>query len=336
MFQQMVVAPLIMRAFLPGCALLLGGWFWWQYRFPKKWLVLFASCLLVAFLISSQGVINHYEQLIERYSGEIERLRTLYPVESLEDRLPSRRVLSRSDAALSQATCDNLSDLENKLSYSDDGDREKRLQKLHEGSVDEFVRRSDFGVARMTGRYSESVLENRRGDTSIRQPSSDISAAWTQIDLDKKTDVDSIPFLSAHAGNVLHFVNPAGFGFMKDRQQVAGFQAHQFNELTEPAPWKILRLELLGLLLADKPRVYVTEELPRMEKIRAVPTRVLDVFETAGLVMLHEGEELFIRETPQGIRMLGAIRSVKQCIKCHGGERGELLGAFSYFLTPMP
>ncbi len=30
--------------------------------------------------------------------------------------------------------------------------------------------------------------------------------------------------------------------------------------------------------------------------------------------------------------MLGAVRSAKQCVKCHGGSRGDLLGAFSYTL----
>jgi hypothetical protein len=34
--------------------------------------------------------------------------------------------------------------------------------------------------------------------------------------------------------------------------------------------------------------------------------------------------------------MLGAARSVSQCIKCHDGERGDLLGAFSYYLQRQP
>jgi hypothetical protein len=31
--------------------------------------------------------------------------------------------------------------------------------------------------------------------------------------------------------------------------------------------------------------------------------------------------------------MLGAIRSTRQCLSCHGGNRGDLLGAFSYVFT---
>jgi len=49
-----------------------------------------------------------------------------------------------------------------------------------------------------------------------------------------------------------------------------------------------------------------------------------------GLAALRKGEDLYVRED----RMLGSIRSTKQCIACHGGERGVLLGAFSYTLRP--
>jgi hypothetical protein len=53
----------------------------------------------------------------------------------------------------------------------------------------------------------------------------------------------------------------------------------------------------------------------------------------SGLKDLQDGEDLFVRDTTkQGRRMLGAIRSVDACLKCHGGQRGELLGAFSYWL----
>ena len=34
---------------------------------------------------------------------------------------------------------------------------------------------------------------------------------------------------SLHIGGVLDFVNPAGFGYVKDREHVAGFQSHQFR-----------------------------------------------------------------------------------------------------------
>jgi hypothetical protein len=99
--------------------------------------------------------------------------------------------------------------------------------------------------------------------------------------------------------------------------------------------WKVQSVELVGLLLNEEPRVYISDELPRMDRLRKAPTRTLNTFETVGLEQLKNGEHLFVRDTPHGIRMLGAIRSIEQCVKCHGGERGDLLGAFSYSLVPI-
>jgi hypothetical protein len=78
--------------------------------------------------------------------------------------------------------------------------------------------------------------------------------------------------------------------------------------------------------------VYVSENLPRMEELRGAPTRPLDGFEASALEKLRRGEALLVADAPGGVRMLGALRSVKQCVDCHGGERGDLLGAFSYTL----
>ena len=69
---------------------------------------------------------------------------------------------------------------------------------------------------------------------------------------------------------------------------------------------------------------------PLAERMRP---RTLDEFEAAGLPALERGDELFVRDRGQERRMLGAIRAVRQCLDCHGGERGDLLGAFSYTLT---
>src|SRR5262249_5097490 len=120
---------------------------------------------------------------------------------------------------------------------------------------------------------------------------------------------------------------------VKDRRHVAGFQPHQFSRVpTTEERWEVRRLELVGLLLHEKPVVYVTEHLPRMDEVGAAPTRSLDSFETTALERLRHGEDLLSTEADGVMRMLGAVRSVKQCVKCHGGERGDLLGAFSYTL----
>jgi len=268
----------------------------------------------------------------------IRRLRGQYPFESLERRLPVRSQ-SRESGPLSPPASQQLQEFENSISNEmQRWGREQKLQKLHDGSVEEFVKREGFGVNRMFGGYAESVFANgSRNKTSIPQPNGRFSLSFLKFDLSVKApSVDPSKLLSFHSRNLLHFANPGGFGFMKDRLNVAGFQAHQFNELLEEKPWKIIRLELLGLILEDRPRVYVTAALPRMQEISGVPTRSPDAFESAGLAKLLGGDELFINATTDGVSMLGAIRIAQQCIKCHGGVRGNLLGAFSYGLMSQP
>jgi hypothetical protein len=130
------------------------------------------------------------------------------------------------------------------------------------------------------------------------------------------------------------FSYPRGFGFFKDRQHVAGFESHRFADHSESIRTpKLLTVELVGLVMHDGPVVYVSDNVPNMEELRDAPTRPLDPFEAAGLKVLQQGENLFLRETNTERRLLGSIRSAKQCVACHGCRRGDLLGAFSYTLA---
>ena len=139
--------------------------------------------------------------------------------------------------------------------------------------------------------------------------------------------------LRLHDGGVLDFVNPMGFGYVKDREHVAGFQNHGMTKVpTCDSPWVVAHLELVGLVVHEKPVVYVTANLPQMEEVQHVPKRTLDAFEQEGLEALREGEDLSYRGNETQARMLGSIRATKQCLTCHGGTRGDLLGAFSYGL----
>jgi hypothetical protein len=137
-----------------------------------------------------------------------------------------------------------------------------------------------------------------------------------------------------HKDSFVDFVHPNGFGYVKDLRHVAGFQPHQFSQTpSSAAEWQVQTLELVGLLLHDEPVVYVSEHLPRMDELVEMPTRALDKFETIGLEALRGGDDLFVRDIAVGTkRMLGPLRSTKQCITCHGCGYGDLLGAFSYTL----
>ena len=133
---------------------------------------------------------------------------------------------------------------------------------------------------------------------------------------------------------------------------MAGFVPHRFREVprataheakpnktprSSGAPltadrWKVRTLDLVGLLVHEAPVVYVSDHLPRMEELRGAPTRPLDKFEALGLSVLRRGEDLFTSRDGKHPRMLGAVYSSMQCVSCHGGERSDLLGAFSYTL----
>ena len=54
------------------------------------------------------------------------------------------------------------------------------------------------------------------------------------------------------------------------------------------------------------------------------------------LEKLRGGEDLVVADAGVNLRMLGAIRSAEKCVDCHGGKRGDLLGAFSYSLAGRP
>ncbi len=181
--------------------------------------------------------------------------------------------------------------------------------------------------------WPDSLAVGLREEKSIPQPGrrDTSSLSSEQVGL-TPLGVDFGPLHRLHVKGFLDFVNPIGFGWLTERKQMAGFQAHHFSEVPDATPWSVQTLELVGLVVHEQPVVYVSENLPRMSELREAPTRSLDNFELAGLEALRAGENIFVRTTLQGLRMLGGVRAATECIKCHSGERGELLGAFSYAL----
>jgi hypothetical protein len=141
-------------------------------------------------------------------------------------------------------------------------------------------------------------------------------------------------FGGTHEDNAIAFLNPLDFGYVKDREHVAGFRPHQFGRKPDaPKRWQVERLELVGLLKYDEPVVYLSDYLPKMDELRDAPTRPLDAFEQEALTALRGGEDLMVRDGSDRMRMLGSLRAAKQCLRCHQVERGDLLGAFSYRLA---
>jgi hypothetical protein len=252
----------------------------------------------------------------------------------MEGRLPAPKPVP-GGAPLPPATAQRLSRLEEEIADAEHANfyREYQLRALHEHAVALFINSPGFGVARMI-HPTESGL-TRRSEPIPLQPGSRFASMWSPGELRRPTAGDEAPLSLMLEDSILDFVNPRGFGYFKDRRHVAGFEAHRFSQVPTPRErWRVQTLELVGLLLDDKPEVYVSAHLPRMDQLVGVPTRPLDRFERFALSALRRGEDLFITQGEEGVRMLGAVRSAKQCVGCHGGDRGDLLGAFTYTIRP--
>ncbi|MBP85557.1 MAG: hypothetical protein CMJ64_02395 [Planctomycetaceae bacterium] len=148
--------------------------------------------------------------------------------------------------------------------------------------------------------------------------------------------------LRARSLAVLHSDNVRQF--IKDIDHVAGFAAHaasdrpfgfslfngQDSRSVQRCVWRVRQVELVSLLKFGEPRVYLSDQLPKMEELRVAKTRNLGEFEAGALNQLQSGEDIVIDSRLNRIRMLGATRAAKRCLDCHQVHHGELLGAFSY------
>jgi hypothetical protein len=268
-------------------------------------------------------------------SGEVEyrlaRIRALYPFESVEDRLPSPDS-SKNRPRLTAATVQRLAELESRR--RDSGRWFDELKLLHEKSFALFVDSPGFGYVRLYDpSWWDPEFHRRIVQQVVPQPNLRDRAAWSPADLDRPFPFDSTAQILLLDDSLLKFATD---GYVKDRRHVSGFRPHFFGSAPQnPNQWKVASIELVSLLLHKEPVVYVSKNLPRMRELQQAPTRPLDSFETYALGRIRQGEYIVASPSSEGARMLGAVYSLKQCVACHGGKRGDLLGAFSYVLDPV-
>ena len=148
-----------------------------------------------------------------------------------------------------------------------------------------------------------------------------------------------------HLASIFDFVQPSTLGYVNENRVAVGFVEHAFfhrpPSLRIPSPsggselYRLDKLQLVGLLNFETPQVYLSDNLPNMSELVGAdfPHRDLDEFEKQALENLTQGDDLYVREDTDGIRMLGAIRSVDACLACHDGGVNDMLGAFSYKLV---
>jgi len=258
--------------------------------------------------------------------------RERFPMVSLADRLGMPPV-SLPEEAWNQEMKDRLANLEEQVNQERETMVENVLKRVHETTVRQFLESEGLGQGRRIS-ISESIIDSRvkerTGPYRQEGPSFDSNHA----DLSKlrrpwEKGTNTLDRL--HAKSVVDFSFPEAFGYIQDRDHVAGFQSHRFGDWSEELSHQnVTHVDLVSLLLHDPPVVYHSDELPRMDRVQSMPTRPLNSFESASLERIKKGEDLIVADLSEGWLMMGAIRNLQQCVQCHGGKRGDLLGAFAY------
>jgi hypothetical protein len=238
--------------------------------------------------------------------------------------------------------------------------RAKTLSLIHASYVTQFVNSPGFGVERGIGIDSAERMLSRTSaplrslagkvqppvPMNVDEASSASSDDLLRVDEQPSRQIEAflIPQIeSVHHNAQLDFANILGYGYIRDRAHVVGFQSHGMTHMPsqhnrgrdllaekQQGTWGARTVELVSLLKFDEPRVYLSNNLPQMDDLRAAETRPLDAFEAESLAALRDGATIQAGDFGNHVRMLGAVRAASQCMACHAVEHGALLGAFSY------
>lgn len=292
-----------------------------SYRVNHLWKLRAVLCFTTMAVGVVPAILTHARAL-----REVDQMIAAYPFESLRDRSPNPPEGSPPDPIdVAPDREVHLAALEQGI---EDGWRNRRswmLERLHQESYRRFASSPGFGFARM--------IRVQPYHLAVDPPESD-AAPMGLAGFEKESPPGEL-----HQAVYLNMFASGPMGFTRSVDEVAGFRPHALRGFAaghadqSPPAYELEKIELVGLLLSDEPRVYQAGRFPRMDRLAESPTRDLDAFETAGIQHIRRGNELYQEETASGFRMLGAVRAVKSCTDCHDTPRGALLGAFSYWVT---
>ncbi|MEE3365895.1 MAG: hypothetical protein VX304_09630 [Planctomycetota bacterium] len=314
-----------------------------RLRWPPKRFVVVASMLVVVIIAAAggRGVIR------------AEQARREYPFESLTDRLQPTDQQVLASPKLTESSEKVLLRTEKRMDRLQENTfggyirRRASLEMVHATQVLNFITSEGFGIGRMLG----PDIAGARIDKLRKWPQPVVLQPGDADSTGEKSELwlplrpgtgPRRPLTSLHEALLLDFANPRTYGWVRDLEHVTGFRSHGLDRF-EPSTrkfevdkqgggsgWQLERIELVSLLKTAKPTVYLSENLPRMDELAGSERRSLDGFETIALRELHDGKTLVIRSQGERMRMMGALRSARQCSLCHEVPRGTLLGAFSY------
>lgn len=160
------------------------------------------------------------------------------------------------------------------------------------------------------------------------------------------------PFVSLDALQaefLKRFLDAPGFGM--SRVILPEFHRPASQLLLSGRKFEVKAPELIGLEEHAAPVAYqlpmgsfAKADLTNKVMKSSVKLRELNDFESRALARLRSGENVVMeldsaaKQSPQAknamrLKAMGAIRATKDCLDCHSGKEGKLLGAFSYVLT---
>ncbi len=263
----------------------------------------------------------------------VNNLRLQHPIKSLEERLSFEKGHSTESVINTQLPLKanietTLTSFEQRAQGRSEW-RIRNLKMLHDEAYYQFTIASGFGPMRML----------KPGDYNTRIH--DREATFLPLSLTSSLMAKAFPtnFVDLHETSVIDSFRPETFGYVKTVSEVAGFVPHGSAKLAKEigavdekndSHWQLTRLDLVGLLKHDEPRVYIADTIPLMNELESLPHRSLNEFEVQALPQLDIEKDTVIEEFAGGARMLGAVRAGNDCLQCHSGPRGKLLGAFSY------
>jgi len=102
----------------------------------------------------------------------------------------------------------------------------------------------------------------------------------------------------------------------------------------DTATYGIHSLELIGIAMHETPVAFVV--VHHKTASATLTTRALTESEVKALKALQAGQEIVDEETKTERLVVVAVRAEQSCISCHSDAKvGDLLGAFTYHLTPI-
>jgi hypothetical protein len=305
--------------------------------------------LSVATMVMVYGLVILPELKLEE---ERQALRTEFPMVSLTPRLEYEAAATAlPEPQLAEKIKQRMKEHEQKvradshMSFSTYTLRGRNLYKLHEWYRNGFIDSPGFGISRMPRIVMRRDIELPPVEPMTLPPPPYVPEASPDQAVElpltpAKTPTQETLHSLHHAGQG-DFLEPERMGYVRDRENVAGFMSHGFSkapaidgDAAKHEQWQLVKLELISLLKQAEPVAYVSESLPQMDQLQDVPTRSLDPFERQAIQQLREEEDLVIDAQPARLRMVGSLRATNDCRACHQVPRGTLLGAFTYELLP--